>query len=488
MKIKAQMAMVINLDKCIGCNTCTVTCKNTWTNRQGTEYVWFNNVETKPGVGYPREWENQQKRKGGWVMRKNGKLALRAGNKLNKLLNIFHNPDLPTMDDYYEPWTYNYEILTNSPGKRHQPVARPRSLITGDKMDLKWGPNWEDDLAGAHVTGKKDPNLGKLAEEIKFAFEDAFMLHLPRICEHCLNPACVASCPSGAIYKRDEDGIVLVDQEICRGWRFCMSGCPYKKVYFNWKSQKAEKCTLCFPRIEVGMPTVCSETCSGRVRYIGVLLYDADAVYETAATVNEKELYKKQLNLFLDPNDPEIAAQAKRDEISDDWLEAARRSPVYKLVIEYGLALPLHPEYRTLPMVWYIPPLSPMVRLSPPDYFPAVEQMRIPVAYLANILTAGDTEVVRGVLNKLLVLRRYMRNINLGRKIDPAIPAKLGLTAEMLLEMYRLLAVAKYDDRFVIPTAHKEKYRNLYAEQGTTGYDFAQGYGSCGPGGYQYEK
>ena len=50
MKIRAQIAMVLNLDKCIGCHTCSVTCKNVWTNREGMEYAWFNNVETKPGM------------------------------------------------------------------------------------------------------------------------------------------------------------------------------------------------------------------------------------------------------------------------------------------------------------------------------------------------------------------------------------------------------------------------------------------------------
>ena len=56
MKIRAQIAMVLNLDKCIGCHTCSVTCKNVWTNREGMEYAWFNNVETKPGIGYPKDW------------------------------------------------------------------------------------------------------------------------------------------------------------------------------------------------------------------------------------------------------------------------------------------------------------------------------------------------------------------------------------------------------------------------------------------------
>jgi nitrate reductase beta subunit len=97
------------------------------------------------------------------------------------------------------------------------------------------------------------------------------MMYLPRLCEHCLNPTCVASCPSGSIYKREEDGIVLIDQDKCRGWRMCVSGCPYKKIYYNWSSGKSEKCIFCYPRIEAGQPTVCSETCVGRI-YLGVLL------------------------------------------------------------------------------------------------------------------------------------------------------------------------------------------------------------------------
>lgn len=475
MKIKAQIAMVINLDKCIGCHTCSVTCKNTWTNRDGAEYMWFNNVETKPGIGYPKQWENQEKYKGGWTF-KNGKLKLKAGNKINKMANIFHNPDLPSIDEYYEPWTYSYEKLVNSKPKSYQPVARPKSKITGDNIDIKWGPNWEDDLAGAHVTGKLDPNLKNIEELIKFQFEQTFMMYLPRLCEHCLNPACVASCPSGAIYKRDEDGIVLVDQEMCRSFRYCMSGCPYKKVYFNWKTSKAEKCTFCYPRIESGLPTVCSETCSGRVRYIGVILYDADKVREVASTIEDKDLYNEHLSLFLNPNDPEVIKQARKDGISEDWMEAARKSPIYKLVVEQGLALPLHPEYRTLPMVWYIPPLSPIINtfeannIEMDSGFLQIDKMRIPIEYLANLLTAGNVEAVRNVLKRLTTIRYYMRLKNIGKDFDSSILNDLDIEEQTIEEMYKLLAIAKYEDRFVIPTSHKEEFKDLYKEQGMAGY------------------
>ncbi|BBY52751.1 hypothetical protein MKOR_00020 [Mycolicibacillus koreensis] len=92
MKVMAQMAMVMNLDKCIGCHTCSVTCKQAWTNREGTEYVWFNNVETRPGVGYPRTYEDQEKWRGGWTLDKKGRLRLRDGGRLSKLARIFANP------------------------------------------------------------------------------------------------------------------------------------------------------------------------------------------------------------------------------------------------------------------------------------------------------------------------------------------------------------------------------------------------------------
>ena len=471
MRIMAQMAMVMNLDKCIGCHTCSVTCKQAWTNRSGTEYVWFNNVETRPGLGYPREYENQEKWQGGWEVTKRGRLRLKGGGRFHKLLNIFGNPKMPEINDYYEPWTYDYQNLLNAPaGQKHFPVARAHSLITGEPMTPKWGPNWDDDLGGAVEYGHKDPMLKGIEDKVKFEFEQTFMFYLPRICEHCLNPACAASCPSGAIYKRAEDGIVLVDQDRCRGWRMCISGCPYKKVYFNHNTGKAEKCTFCYPRVELGIPTVCAETCVGRLRYIGLMLYDADAVLVAAAERDEHKLYEKQLAVFLDPEDPEIRAEAERQGIPHDWIEAARRSPVKKLIMDHRVALPLHPEYRTMPMVWYIPPLSPVVDevaaagLDGENYkvlLTAVSDMRIPLEYLAGLFTAGETNTVELVLRRLAAMRSHMRDVRLGREPDPAIAAAVGLDGKKLEAMYRLLAIAKYDDRYVIPTAKPEVPRGM---------------------------
>ncbi|HEX2885674.1 nitrate reductase subunit beta [Vineibacter terrae] len=486
MKVRAQIAMVLNLDKCIGCHTCSVTCKNVWTSREGVEYAWFNNVETKPGIGYPKEWENQERWKGGWRRTRSGKLVPRIGGKWRVLANIFANPDLPEIDDYYEPFTFDYEHLHTAPESEAMPVARPVSLITGKRMDkIEWGPNWEEILGTEFAKRSRDKNFEQVQKEIYGQFENTFMFYLPRLCEHCLNPACVAACPSGSIYKREEDGIVLVDQDKCRGWRMCVSACPYKKIYYNWQSGKAEKCIFCYPRIEVGEPTVCSETCVGRIRYLGVLLYDADRIEEAASVESEQGLYPAQLSIFLDPEDPAVIAQARKDGVPDAWLEAARRSPTYKMAIDWKIAFPLHPEYRTLPMVWYVPPLSPITsaadagKVAMDNQIPDVRSLRIPVRYLANLLTAGDEAPVVSALERMAAMRVFMRarNVDGVDRID--VLRKVGLDARQVEEMYRYMAIASYEDRYVIPTTHREYAETAFDLRGSCGFSFGNG---CGDG------
>jgi nitrate reductase beta subunit len=211
-------------------------------------------------------------------------------------------------------------------------------------------------------------------------------------------------------------------------------------------------------------------------------------VQEAASVPDEKDLLPAQLSLFLDPADPDVRAQARRDGIAEDWLDAAARSPVYALAVEHRVALPLHPEYRTLPMVWYVPPLSPVMSLvegpgseaDPDDVFPAIEELRIPIEYLANLLTAGDPEPVRVALRRLAAMRSWTRERNLGGDPDPALAASVGMTPPAIDAMFRLLAIAKYDERYVIPQAHGEIGLNPHSRQGACGLDFAGGPGSCG--------
>ena len=482
MRVRAQIGMVLNLDKCIGCHTCSVTCKNVWTSRDGVEYAWFNNVETKPGTGYPTDWENQDRWNGGWTRTKAGKLQPKQGAKWRILANIFANPDLPEIDDYYEPFDFDYDHLKSAPEGKAFPTARPRSKISGERMQkIEKGPNWEEILGGEFEKRSQDYNFEGIQKQIYGEYENTFMMYLPRLCEHCLNPACAASCPSGAIYKREEDGIVLIDQEKCRGWRMCVSGCPYKKVYYNWSTGKSEKCTLCYPRIESGNPTVCSETCVGRIRYIGVMLYDADKIEEAANAAEKMDLYDAQLGVFLDPKDPAIIAEAQKQGIPQDWIKAAQESPIWKMAMEWKVAFPLHPEYRTLPMVWYIPPLSPIQNaaeagaIGMDGAMPDVKNLRIPLRYLANMLTAGDEKPIAQALERMLAMRAYMRAKSVEGVTDEAIAARVGITGRMIEEMYRIMALADYEDRFVIPTTHREQVEEAYDLRGGCGFTDGNG-------------
>jgi len=232
----------------------------------------------------------------------------------------------------------------------------------------------------------------------------------------------------------------------------------------------------------------------GRLRYIGLVLYDADRVLEAASTPDDTGLYEAQRHVFLDPNDPQVIAEAEKAGIPRDWVEAAQRSPIHALINTFKVALPLHPEYRTMPMVWYIPPLSPVVDAvrdtgqdaeDHSNIFAAVDALRIPVDYLAQLFTAGDPAPVDAVLHRLAAMRSYMRDINLGREPNDTIPKSVGMSGEQLYDMYRLLALAKYDERYVIPPAHAEQAHKLeeLATECSLNYEGGPGMGGSGPFG-----
>ena len=493
MRVKAQFSMTFNLEKCIGCNTCTVACKNVWTNREGAEYMWWNNVETKPGIGYPKRWENQEQWKGGWV-KKGDKLELRYGGKAYRVLNLFYNPNMPEMADYYggDAYTFTYDDLHTREQLAQQPVARPKSMVTEEEdIPLTWGVNWEDNAGGAHVTGKHDVNFKAMSKEEHEAclkLRDVFYFYLPRICNHCINPACVGACPSGAAYKREEDGIVLIDQNRCRSWRYCVSSCPYKKPYYNWVSGKMEKCILCYPRVESGLPPVCFHSCVGKIRSFGVILYDMDRVQE-ATLAEDGDLVRAQRDIILDPFDPSVIEAAKQSGLGDDWIDAAQRSPVYRLVKQWELALPLHPEFRTLPMLFYIPPLSPLMTIagkdSPADkdvfdmakakgVLPDVDELdklRVPLKYLASLFSAGNEQEVRKSLARQLAVRHYERSIRVDGKPNADVLKKVGLTEEDAKGIVRGISLAFYNERFVVPTTKREAADiSPYTERGLAGF------------------
>ncbi len=461
MDVRAQIVMVFNLDKCIGCHTCSISCKNIWTDRKGAEYAWWNNVETKPGIGFPKRWEDQGHYKGGFVV-KNGALQLKQGGKFSTLLSMFYQPNMPKLEDYYEPFDFDYSNLYNAPEGDDQPVADVISQVTGKRMEkINGGPNWDDDLSGSPVHAAEDLNLEdrKIVDE----YGRIFMLYLPRICNHCLNPACMASCPSKAIYKRGEDGIVLIDQNVCKGWRFCTSACPYKKVYYNWSTGKSEKCIFCYPRVETGQCNACAHSCVGRIRYVGVLLYDASQVGQ-ALMKPDADLVQAQRSLILDPQDKAVQEGARQNGVTDAWLTAAVKSPVYALIKKYGLALPLHPEFRTMPMAYYIPPLSPVLATREGAYavaehneIPSLDTLRVPINYMANLFSGGNRQVVADALKKLIALRASMRRQSLGESGEISVLQDAGLDKAAADHIYRLFAIGGYNERNVIPPQQREE-------------------------------
>jgi len=470
------MSMMFHLDKCIGCHTCSVACKNLWTDRDGAEYMWWNNVETRPGTGYPTGWEDQDHYKGGWKFIEEGKITLRLQNKPEAMANLFFNPVLPQLEDYYDPYTHKYSNLFDAPASDEQPTAIPISLITGEPIGISSSPNWDDDLGGSELYARNDLSLDGLDPDVREQMEEIERVvfnYLPRICNHCLNPACVGACPSNAIYKRAEDGIVLVNEDKCRAWRMCVSACPYKKVYYNWSTGKSEKCILCFPRMEVGEAPACAHSCVGRIRYMGVLLYDADVI-ESAASVPDDQLLAAQLDAILDPSDPAVIAAARDAGIGEDWLDVARRSPVYQFVKVWGIALPLHPEFRTMAMMFYVPPLSPVVstvenkvvkldisdKLEDFELFDHLDKARLPVQYLANLFSVGNEPVIRQILRKMYAVRIFKRHQSLnGGVVDDAtrkLLASADLNEDEAEAIYRLTTVPTIDERFVLPPYHRE--------------------------------
>ena len=202
---------------------------------------------------------------------------------------------------------------------------------------------------------------------------------------------------------------------------------------------------------------------------------------------SDKDLYQSQLDISLDPHDPKVIAQALADGVPQGVIEAAQQSPVYKMAMDWKLALPLHPEYHTLPMVWYVPPLSPTQsaadagELAHSGVLPDVESLRIQVQYLANLLTAGDTEPVLLALKRMLAMRHYKRAETVDGVADISALEQVGLSEAQAQEMYRYLAIANYEDRFVVPSSHRELAREAFPESKGCGFSFGDGcHGSDG--------
>ena len=127
MNVRAHMSMLFHLDKCIGCHTCSVACKNLWTDRKGAEYMWWNNVETRPGTGYPTQWEDQKHYRGGWELQGRQAAACACTPSSAGWRSCSSTRRCPSLEDYYEPFTFRYQDLFNAPAGDDQPTAIPIS-------------------------------------------------------------------------------------------------------------------------------------------------------------------------------------------------------------------------------------------------------------------------------------------------------------------------------------------------------------------------
>ncbi len=172
---------------------------------------------------------------------------------------------------------------------------------------------------------------------------------------------------------------------------------------------------------------------------------------------------------------------ALADGVPADWVKAAQNSPIWKMAMDWKVAFPLHPEYRTLPMVWYIPPLSPIQNAAAAGQIghdgdmPDVRSLRIPVRYLANLLTAGAEEPIVTALERMLAMRAYMRSKTVDGVIDEGIAERVGLSGRMIEDMYKIMGLADFEDRFVIPTTHREMVEEAYDIKSGCGFTDGNG-------------
>jgi nitrate reductase beta subunit len=132
-------------------------------------------------------------------------------------------------------------------------------------------------------------------------------------------------------------------------------------------------------------------------------------------------------------------------------------------------------------MVWYVPPLSPIQSaaavgaIETDGDMPDVKSLRVPIRYLANMLTAGDEAPVERALERMLAMRAFMRARTIEGVVDHKLAERVGLTAGQIEDMYRYMAIADYEDRFVIPTTHREHAEDAYQLRGECGFTFGNG-------------
>jgi len=328
-----QFAFVMNTNRCIACQTCTMACKSTWTHSKGQEAMWWANVETKPYGGYPQHWDVK---------------ILKKLEEANPGEQVW---DKGSGDEAKQPYGEFKGKTIFEASEKHVGKGAPQRVLGYLPPDEEWrAPNIGEDNA----VGKRGVPMAIDKEGVALPVHKTWFFYLARICNHCTYPGCLGACPRQAIYKRPEDGIVLIDQNRCRGYRKCVESCPYKKAMYRPTSRVSEKCIGCYPRVEgkdpetkgEPMETRCMAACIGQIRMQGLVKMAQDG----------------------------------------SWAED-RTNPLYYLVKVAKVALPLYPQLGTSPNGFYIPP-----RWAPRPY---LKQMFGPgVDHAIDAYTAPSRELL----------------------------------------------------------------------------------------------
>jgi hypothetical protein len=327
---------------------------------RGVEYVWFNNVETRPGQGYPRGYEDQDKWKGGWVRTKRGKLKLRAGGRLQEAVAIFSNPKLPR-SRLLRAVDLRLRQPASRPGwAKHFPVARPKSLITGKPMKISWSANWDDDLGGSPELAAKDPVLkGRSSDKVSSSSSR-------RSCSTCRASASTASTPRAWRRARRVRCTSAARTASCWSTRtvprlaHVRHRLPVQEGLLQPPDRQGREVHLVLPAHRGGPADgVLRDLRRPAALHRPVPLRRRPGHRSCGGRERAPTSTRRSATCSSTPTTRRRPAGGARDGIPQDWLDAAERSPVYALAKKYKVALPLHPEYRTMPMVWYIPPLSP---------------------------------------------------------------------------------------------------------------------------------
>lgn len=305
-----QFAFVFNTNRCIACQTCSMACKATWTFSRGQEYMWWNNVETKPYGGYPHFWDQK-------IL-----ALLERANPGGQIWNVRRKEEGRAPYGVFEGKTI-FEAVSEEQNEEGETFQQTSGRVLGYlPSDEEWtAPNLYEDTAWRPA----DQQARWGGAGVSLPMHRTWFFYLQRLCNHCTYPACLAACPRQAIYKRPEDGVVLIDQERCRGYRKCVEACPYKKPMYRATTRTSEKCIACYPRLEGrdnvitpdGQPleTRCMSVCVGKIRMQGLVKIAKDGSWE---------------------RDPD--------------------NPIYYMVREEKIALPLYPQFGTEPNGFYIPP------------------------------------------------------------------------------------------------------------------------------------